>query len=1001
MLSLVACSFSCDPPAGDGGTDTGSPTDAGVDGIASADASSDAPAYEERRCSPDASRFPELTGDEVCGVGSGNSSALLVRGEVISAESVFHDGTVLVDRSSKADRILCVGCNCANHPRADDAAVANCPGAVVSPGLINAHEHLGWATAPPGSHERVRYEHRNEWRTGARMKMAIDRPDSDYSKTSILYGELRHLTAGATAVAGSAGGEEAAGLLRNLDSSDASGGVDISIEYSTFPLGDTDGTIKESGCRYGKGGDGNFVLSNDIYLPHVSEGIGPGARNEFRCLSRDKGEATDLVEANTSLVHGIGLTASDIDEIARDGARLVWSPRSNIDLYGVTADVSTYANLGVDIALGTDWSISGSANLQRELACAERLNREYLDRRFSYRDLWLMVTANAAQALGVGKRLGSIQAGALGDIAVYRRGTDNLFESVVTAEPDDVALVLRGGKPLYGDDSIIDGLAAGGMTQGCESLDACGRTKRICLESDTGISLEKLQNAAGMDPAPLLTCGSSEFPEPSCKPERPGEFDGESTNADRDGDGVANAEDSCPDVFNPKLPLANGDQVDSDEDGLGDSCDPCPVVAASDCTANDRDDDGVPNRVDNCPNTPNANQMDADGDGRGDPCDRCKGRRDLENGICEATPYAIHDGRLGPGRRVIMKNLVVTASRAGDPASMFVQVDPTSSDWSGPEGSGIYVYFGERSSVPPPGSAISLQAGITEFHGLTELTNPRLLDVSDGGSAPSPAAVSASQVSGDKSSHGLVGSLVRLTGSVKVVDGTPDANGGQFRLAGGLLVGDMLHRVNPPPAKDGTFDRLVGILHYAYGETRLLPRDSDDVGTYSGEFGPRRPSGAGDLVITELMPNPDKLSDRDGEWLEFHNPSGGKEFDLRGCKLKRKGSSEVTIDQTVVLSSGDFVALARGKDPGFMESASYDSKLSLTNSGADIALTCGGTVIDEVSYPSAAGKSGESWSLDPGSLDATANDSPANWCHATSSYNGDLGTPGSPNDPCR
>ncbi|MEZ4470036.1 MAG: thrombospondin type 3 repeat-containing protein [bacterium] len=41
---------------------------------------------------------------------------------------------------------------------------------------------------------------------------------------------------------------------------------------------------------------------------------------------------------------------------------------------------------------------------------------------------------------------------------------------------------------------------------------------------------------------------------------------GDSCDEDRDGDGVENVNDNCPDH-------ANADQLDSDGDGLGDACD--------------------------------------------------------------------------------------------------------------------------------------------------------------------------------------------------------------------------------------------------------------------------------------------------------------------------------------------------------------------------------------------------------------------------------------------
>lgn len=61
-----------------------------------------------------------------------------------------------------------------------------------------------------------------------------------------------------------------------------------------------------------------------------------------------------------------------------------------------------------------------------------------------------------------------------------------------------------------------------------------------------------------------------------------------------------------------------GTTPDRDGDGLGDACDPCP-----DDPTNDADADGYCGADDNCPNTPNPGQEDFDNDGIGDACDSC------------------------------------------------------------------------------------------------------------------------------------------------------------------------------------------------------------------------------------------------------------------------------------------------------------------------------------------------------------------------------------------
>ena len=77
--------------------------------------------------------------------------------------------------------------------------------------------------------------------------------------------------------------------------------------------------------------------------------------------------------------------------------------------------------------------------------------------------------------------------------------------------------------------------------------------------------------------------------------------------SDLDGDGVPDGDDNCKSV-------PNTDQMDSDNNGIGDACE-------GGSNNNDWDNDGIVDSDDNCPSVPNADQMDSDNNGIGDVCE--------------------------------------------------------------------------------------------------------------------------------------------------------------------------------------------------------------------------------------------------------------------------------------------------------------------------------------------------------------------------------------------
>jgi hypothetical protein len=105
---------------------------------------------------------------------------------------------------------------------------------------------------------------------------------------------------------------------------------------------------------------------------------------------------------------------------------------------------------------------------------------------------------------------------------------------------------------------------------------------------------------------------------------------GDVCDGDTDGDGIGNASDRCPRVPDPRQDNADGDtsgdacDPDDDNDGLLDALDACPLLtgtASMPGCSFDRDNDGVSDSRDNCLSAANANQLDSDNDSIGDACD--------------------------------------------------------------------------------------------------------------------------------------------------------------------------------------------------------------------------------------------------------------------------------------------------------------------------------------------------------------------------------------------
>ena len=825
-VPLAGCPSVDDDDSGtdddDSGTDDDDDDDSGVPGEYEFEAEEGGP--EGVICGEPA---PAPAGGALCEVTSG-STALYMSGIVLAPGQVFLGGEVVVDAEGL---IECVGCDCSASAAASGATRISCPFGVVSPGLINAHDHVYYTQNHPAPHGDIRYNHRHDWRVGNNGHEPLPY-DGQASENERAWGELRFVVGGATSILGSGSTD---GLLRNLDG-DQEGLWEGDVGYETFPLGDANGTTHIAGCDY-PNIDGPSVLNDDAYVPHISEGIDLAARNELLCLSSTDNGGEDVMEHNTAIIHAVGIDATDAAMLAHEGTKVIWSPRTNIDLYGNTTPVTLLDNVDVPLGLGTDWTPSGSMNMLRELICADYINSEHYSGWFGDWEIWEMATYGSALTCEVQDATGSLVVGLAGDVAIFD-GRDipaQPFRAILNNDPGGVALVVRGGDVLYGDAAVVAGIPDG---DACEEMpaDVCGVAKRACVQAELGTSYSSLAsaNSSSYD---LYSCNEPDD-EPSCLPFRPGEYDG-TTTTDIDGDGIDNDVDLCPTVFDPVRPMDSGVQRDHDEDGLGDVCDPCPLGedGDGDCLGfdpDDRDSDGVDDTLDNCPMTPNFDQDDTDGDDIGDACDACPEDYNEPGRACPGTVYEVKQELLPEGFEVAVSSLIVTANNG---TGFFCQVQEADHDATlGAWFSGIWVYAptGDDFTPPAPGDVVSFDGTIVNWWGQWELSGPDNLTVdSTGAPAPTPIEVAAADLAtGGALAWEYEGVLVVTEGEVTSYDppaGPGDADPtGEFLLDDTLRVNDYLTVLDPMPMIGDTVS-VTGLGRWANDDSKLEPRSLDDI----------------------------------------------------------------------------------------------------------------------------------------------------------------------------
>ncbi|MGB8223692.1 MAG: lamin tail domain-containing protein [Polyangiales bacterium] len=166
--------------------------------------------------------------------------------------------------------------------------------------------------------------------------------------------------------------------------------------------------------------------------------------------------------------------------------------------------------------------------------------------------------------------------------------------------------------------------------------------------------------------------------------------------------------------------------------------------------------------------------------------------------------------------------------------------------------------------------------------------------------------------------------------------------------------------------------------------------------------------GPGDLVITEILANPDG-TDGSGEYIELFNARehlialdgltlSASRSDGTGAETHRMAGTSMEPGEYFVVGNAPVDAT-----PAYLD-YSYEGALgSLRNSDGSVAIRCGEVLIDRVTYERTV--DGRALELD-GRLapDDELNDEAGHWCETPQGVReispGNLGTPGAVNSPC-
>lgn len=200
-----------------------------------------------------------------------------------------------------------------------------------------------------------------------------------------------------------------------------------------------------------------------------------------------------LLSSHTLLAHCVHLTDDEIQRLAETGTSVAHCPSSNLKLSSGIARVADMLRAGVNVAIGTDGPASNndlSLLAEAQLAAMVQKGVTGDPTVLPAEKVFAMLTSDGAHAVGMGSRIGSLEAGKLADIMVLDFDSPNLTpcydlysQLIYAAASADICHVMVNGQMLMQDRQLLT----------LDETEIKTKVRKIADEISTSLGLQHLR----------------------------------------------------------------------------------------------------------------------------------------------------------------------------------------------------------------------------------------------------------------------------------------------------------------------------------------------------------------------------------------------------------------------------------------------------------------------------------------------------------------------------